>query len=690
MQGTAAARPHTPGAPQTVLVIAAGPDGVPALTMPPGVHATDAADVSAGLAALDAAPFDCVLAQVAGPDAAVLEVAATLRDRCGTAALVVLVDSTRPIPAGLADLADHVVHPGADPDWPTLLRRRRTTVGTLSRLSGIVDSLVDAVFTTDLDGVITSWNAGAQELYGYPAVEAVGAEVAVLHPPASDEPRRIIAMVRAGESVRGLESVRRTRDGRMVEVAVDATPLRSEDGGLDGVVVVARDISARRELEAELVRATMHDALTGLPNRAYLAYRLSQALAASRAGNRPVAVLHVDLDQFRAVADVYGHVAGDEALVLVAERLRSVARPTDTVARVGDDEFVVVCPGLDVAAADRLADRVLDSVARPIAVRGHALRLGASVGIAVSPPLEDDAEMLLRHADAAMSEAKARGRARSQLFDPALTRRAGERRRLAADLRQAVAEGHLVVHYQPVVALASEAVVGLEALARWHHPTYGAVPPSTFVPLAESNGIAADLDRWILGRACHEAVAAMAAGAVPPTARVAVNLSARSLDHSGVVAMVEGVLRQSGLPATSLVLEITETALLESRDAARDSLDGLRGLGAGIALDDFGTGYSSLSFLREFPVTAVKIDQSFVRGALERAEDLAITEAIVRLAAGLGLDTIAEGVETTGQRDLLRRLGCATAQGHLWSGARPPHLLGLPTTGPVGPAPIAS
>ncbi|WP_243059268.1 bifunctional diguanylate cyclase/phosphodiesterase [Nocardioides sp. SR21] len=669
----------------TVLVVAAGTGENGAVARAVNAAAdsllvTHALTLAAALRALSTGTFDCVLVDAGGPGLSAADLAKALRGPAGSAALVV-VD---PDPANqeLEDTADLVLAPrDLHREWLRPLGRTiehgrlrlalRAAESRVERLSGIVESVTDAVFTTTTEGVVTGWNNGAELLYGYPSAEIVGAHVSSLHPPGSDEPRRIMAMIHEGKSVLGLDTLRRTRDGRLAEVTMNVTPLADDDGELAGAVIVARDISDRLELEAELVRVTMHDALTGLPNRSYLTYRLSQALSDARNGNREVAVLHIDLDQFKAVDDVYGHVLGDRVLARVAERLRALAGPTDIVSRVGGDEFVFVCPDVGVEEAGEFSEQVLAAIAEPIAIDGRGLRVGASIGIAVAPPLEFDTELLLKHADAAMTEAKARGRARSQLFDPALTRRAGEQNRLANDLREAIAHDLLEVHFQPVMGLASDQVVGVEALARWEHPELGTVSPGVFVPLAETHGIAAELDRWVLDRACHETVDAIDSGLVPPTFHVAVNLSARSLDDPRLVDVVDDVVRRSGLEPGSLVLEITETALLHNRDAARATIDGLRDLGVGVALDDFGTGYSSLSFLRELPVTVVKIDRSFVRDAVERPEDLAITEAIVRLANGLGLQTVAEGVETVEQRDLLRRLGCESAQGFLWSGAVP-------------------
>ncbi|CAI9409625.1 putative bifunctional diguanylate cyclase/phosphodiesterase [Nocardioides sp. T2.26MG-1] len=646
------------------------------------VLATHAPTLPAALETLAAGTFDCVLAHVGTPDVIAADVAHTLRTRAGGAATVLVVDDHCVVPDSLEDLADLVLREGdLEGDWLRLLRRAieharvrtslREAEASVARLAGIMDSVADAVFTTTVDGRVATWNDGAERLYGYPASEMVGQHMAALHPPGSDEPRRILAMVRSGQPIQGLDTLRRTSDGRMAQVSISVSAIPDEHGDVGGLVVVARDISDRLELEAELVRQTMHDALTGLPNRSFLTYRLTQALAEGRRRGDPVAVLLLDLDQFRAANDVHGHLTGDRVLTEVALRLRTLARPIDAVARIGGDEFVLVCPGTDVEAAGRVAEQVIAAISAPIAVDHRAVRIGASVGIAVSPPLDCDAETLLKRADAAMYEAKARGRSRSQVFDPALARLAADQRLLAADLRAALDADGLELHYQPVVDIRTDRIVGVEALARWHHAVRGAVPPGTFVPLAEAHGFVSDLDRWVLDRACHQTAAALSTGELAPGVRVAVNLSARSLDDTGLVDMVAAALDRSGLPASALVLEITETAILQNRDAARTSLAGLRALGAGVSLDDFGTGYSSLSFLRELPVTGVKVDRSFVRDSVEQPSDRAIVESIIRLATGLGLETIAEGVETEAQRDLLRDLGCARAQGFWWSPAVP-------------------
>jgi diguanylate cyclase (GGDEF)-like protein len=404
-------------------------------------------------------------------------------------------------------------------------------------------------------------------------------------------------------------------------------------------------------------------------------------------------VLFLDLDQFKAVNDAQGHQTGDRLLVEVANRLRGVVRPEDTVARLGGDEFVIVCQATDTGAAQRVASRVERELARPLDLGGGALHLTASIGIAVSPPLEPNAESLLRHADAAMYEAKARGRARSQVFDVSFASRSRERLTLAGELRQALRNAELEVHYQPVVDIGSGRVTGVEALARWEHRQHGWIGPDVFVPLAEDTGLVTELDQWVLARACRDADHLRRDGVLPDGATMAVNFSARTVGDPDLVAMVGSAATEHRLPAEAVVIEVTETALMNDPTLASSSLHALRERGFGVALDDFGTGYSSLRFLREMPVTHLKIDRSFVQHIDRRPEDHAITAAMIGLAQGLDIHTVAEGIETGAQLDQLRQLGCTTGQGFLWSRAVPLDdlagavALAAPTAGEAFPRP---
>ena len=437
-------------------------------------------------------------------------------------------------------------------------------------------------------------------------------------------------------------------------------------------------------LEAELVHHTMHDGLTGLPNRTYLTYRLVRELVEARRTGDPVAVLVTDLDQFRAVDELHGHLVGDRVLVEVAERMRALVRPTDIVARAGGDEFVLVCPGTGEAAAALLAGQMIEAVGRPIELEHRTVRVGVSVGIAVSPPVGGGAAKLLKHADLALYEAKSRGRSQAQIFDASLAERSRDLLQLTEDLRAALAGGTLDVRYQPIVDVARGGLAGHEALARWQHPVRGEVSPDLFVRLAEQGGFVAELDRWVLTRSCRDVRTAVDAGSLGADTRISVNLSAQSLADPALSGWVRELLESVGLSPQSLVLEITETAVVQDVASAGSALADLRALGVGVALDDFGTGYSSLTLLRELPVTQVKVDRSFVANlGAEHRGDLFITESVIDLARRLGLETVAEGVETPDQLAVLRRLGCDCAQGHLWSGALPADQLGTPLVVPT-------
>ncbi len=456
-----------------------------------------------------------------------------------------------------------------------------------------------------------------------------------------------------------------TGDQRVLSVA--ATLLQDVDGALEGYLAMVSDVTEARRTERELRHAAVHDGLTGLPNRTLLLDRLEHALERESSGT---AVVFVDLDHFKLVNDSRGHGSGDELLVAVADRLRGAIRPSDTLARFGGDEFVAVCEDVDEPAAGEIAEQLLASLAEPVDIGFGPVHVSASVGVATSPGAS--ASDLLRFADTAMYAAKAAGRGRVRHFDASLAEEAEGQYELAMDLRAAIEHNALALHYQPVIELTSGRVLGCEALARWHHPVHGVVPPARFVAVAELAGLAADLDGWVLSRALHEAAALRAGGALPAESYIAVNLSARNLNDPHLEQLVVAATESAALSPTDVVLEITEGAVMGDTQVAVALLRRLRDRGFGIAIDDFGVGYSSLAYLRELPISILKIDRSFVGHITDDRDSLAIVASIVDLARAVGVSVVAEGVETAQQAAALRRLGCAAGQGWLWTPAIAP------------------
>jgi diguanylate cyclase (GGDEF)-like protein/PAS domain S-box-containing protein len=456
-------------------------------------------------------------------------------------------------------------------------------------------------------------------------------------------------------------------DGRMRALWISAAPMFDASGTWEGSLAMISDITESRSLERELRHAALHDSLTGLPNRALLVDRLEHALAQE---TKTTTVLFIDLDQFKLLNDSLGHDVGDEILAAVAERLRQAARPFDTVARFGGDEFVVIVEDLDELAAHTLAKDILASLAEPYVVEGRVRHTSASIGLAGTPTCS--ADYLLRNAETAMYSAKAAGRRRVCSFDQKLGAAADERYALSADLRLALAQDTLDMHYQPIIDLRSGDVIGMEALARWNHPSLGPIPPDRFVPVAEETGLARELDRWALHRAIREAGTFRVQQVTAPDAYVAVNLSARNLADVGLESLVADCADAAAVPPQHIVLEITEGAIMDDAEDAIATLRRLRKRGFLVALDDFGTGYSSMAYLRDLPITSLKIDRSFISGIEESREALAIVKSIVELAHAIGATTVAEGVETPEQAARLRTLGCEAAQGWLWSPAVTP------------------
>ena len=466
--------------------------------------------------------------------------------------------------------------------------------------------------------------------------------------------------------------VRVTADGRSINIVHQ--PMA---GG--SWVVTHEDISERVRAEEKIAYMAHHDALTDLANRTQLVARIDYELARTRQSVESFAVFMLDLDRFKEVNDSLGHPIGDLLLRQVAGRLRETTRDSDTVARIGGDEFAILqtLAGQTTEEITTLAERLLSNLAEPFEVNGHHISVGASIGVAIAPHDGNEAGELLRNADLALYRAKASGRNAYSFFELAMDTEARSRHALEGDLRKALAQGEFDVYYQTVINVETGANCGAEALIRWIHPDRGMIPPDRFVPLAEEIGLIVPIGEWVLRTACKEAAT------WPAHLKLAVNLSPAQFKRGNLVATARSALADSGLAPERLEFEITESVLLYQNSSNLDVLRGLKGLGASIVLDDFGTGFSSLSYLRMFPFDTIKIDRSFVGDMEARDDCAAIVSAVTGLSRTLGIKTTAEGVETPEQFALLRAAGCTLAQGFMFSRPCPAAALEFSPTRPL-------
>jgi diguanylate cyclase (GGDEF)-like protein/PAS domain S-box-containing protein len=491
--------------------------------------------------------------------------------------------------------------------------------------------------------------------------------VKLLHP---DDRERVLAEnKRTNESGKPFEAEYRliARDGRTVWVHDEAVLVKDEGGRPLFWQGVMTDMTERKGLEERLWHQALHDPLTDLPNRALLMDRLGHALARAERRGKKVAILFMDLDNFKHVNDSLGHKAGDRLLVEVAGRLRECMRAEDTVARLGGDEFVVLLEDLDdVEDAANVAREIAQALQSPILVDTQEVFVTTSIGIAFGASSEDHVETLLREADVAMYRAKDGGKNRHVVYRQEMAGFASKRLTLERDLRRALQREEFVVYYQPKVLIGSGEIVGMEALVRWEHPERGLLPPSEFVSFAEETGLIMPVGRWVLGEACRQAKGWQEHNSNDLRLAICVNLSAPQFQSHDLVGEVAGALEEAGLDASSLVLEITEDAAMEDAPATMATLHALKDLGVRLAIDDFGTGYSSLSYLKRFPVDIIKVDRSIVEGLGQDRGDSAIVSATIALAHALGLEVTAEGVETAEQAAELHALGCDFGQGDYW------------------------
>nr|BFE72545.1 EAL domain-containing protein [Actinoplanes digitatis] len=531
------------------------------------------------------------------------------------------------------------------------------------RTEMLLEAASDAVFAIDAEGVVRYASPSAQRILGLRTDQLSGTAASTLtHPEELESLREWLAGLwrTPGETSRTEARLRRP-DGTWMHLDVIGTN-RVDDPALRAAVISLRDIGRRKELEDELSKQAFTDSLTGLPNRALFRDRLEQAVARRRSDGR-VTVLLIDLDDFKLVNDNLGHSAGDKLLSTLAGRLRAEMRPGDTLARLGGDEFAILVEDLDLDGAAALAERLLAAGREQVRLDSRDVSCSLSIGVAGG---DMPAEQLLRNADLAMYAAKRGGRNAYELFSPSMSRSVLEEAQQRVDMERGLEQKQFIVLYQPVVDMETERVTGVEALVRWHHPEDGLLSPNQFIANAEANGLIVPLGRWVLREACEQLArwrreTPDAAGLV-----MNVNLSARQFQYAGLVDDVAAALRDAGIPAGSLTLEITESMLMVDIDGAIETLGALRGLGVRLAIDDFGTGYSSLNYLKQLPVDIIKIDRTFVEQVDTDAEDVALIDAVVNLGQALRLQTVAEGIETDGQWAMLREIGCDQGQGYLF------------------------
>ncbi|MDI6745877.1 MAG: EAL domain-containing protein [Rhodocyclaceae bacterium] len=545
---------------------------------------------------------------------------------------------------------------------------RSRTEATLRQAAAVLTSTSEGVVVTDLQPCIVSVNRAFTAITGYPETEALGRNPSMFKSGREDQSfyRAMWNSIEETGHWQG-EIWNRRKNGEIFPQLLTISTVLDNNGQPSNYVGVMTDLSQIKDSEARLEHLAHYDPLTTLPNRLLLQSRLGHALDTAGRQKQRLAVLYVDLDRFKNINDSLGHPIGDELLEALAERLQKGLRSEDTLGRLGGDEFLLILENLqrpeDAAGiAKNLIGLLDEAFSLP---SGHEVYVGASIGISLFPDDGTTCTELIQHADVAVYQAKEAGRNTYSFYTPALTRIANERLDLEARLRVALTQGEFLLHYQPQVDIRSGALIGCEALVRWNNPQQGLVPPDRFIPLAEETGLIVPLGEWVLRQACTQAKAWIEAGMSQLS--MAVNLSARQLRQTDIVARVAAILAETGLPAAALKLELTESMIMGRGDEAVALLQGLKDLGLRLSIDDFGTGYSSLAYLKRFPIDELKIDRGFVRDIPHDSDDNEIATAIIGMARGLRLNVMAEGVETEAQRDFLAQCGCNAYQGFLFS-----------------------
>jgi len=538
-------------------------------------------------------------------------------------------------------------------------------------LSAIIDASPIAITCCDRERRVVLWNRSAEQIYGYSADEAIGLPAKVIPPEAAAEARALFCRALSGETIRDAQVKRMRKDGTSMQVRIAAAPMRNRDGSVRGVAWAVEDITNQMRAEQQLKRLAHYDPLTGLPNRLSLQKELGRRLAGAGCG-RPTGLAVFDLDDFKDVNDTLGHSIGDQLLTEIGHRLIEVSEShgkAGQVFRLGGDEFVLVMPDCgDPCRISEVVNAMLEQLAQPFHICDHTLHLGGSAGIAIAPNDGRSVDDLIANADLALYQAKSDGGRTCRHFQPVLRAQAQARRALDAELRRAFAKSELEIFFQPQIRIEDGTLVGAEALLRWRHPERGLLAPGAFIETLADSSIAPEVGRWILHAACMKASAWRAMGL--SLDRIAVNLFPAQLHDDALLHVIQDALRQTGLPAEVLQLEITENVALDRKNGT-EPLRKLCATGVKLAFDDFGTGYASLSYLTRLPLSHIKIDRSFVRKITADAEDAAIVRSLIAMARNLNLVVIAEGVETEAQATFLSNENCEEAQGFLYAAPLP-------------------
>ncbi len=552
---------------------------------------------------------------------------------------------------------------------------QRETEQALALRDRAIESSSNGIVICDMaqeDYPVIYVNPAFERMTGYDKQEVLGRNCRFLQAGDNDQPgiqdiREAIDQQREGYAV--LRNYR--SDGSVFWNELYVSPVRDEEGAVTHFVGVQTDVTERKLFQAELAFQAGHDSLTRLPNRDTLLDRLEQAIAMARRQHGMLAVLFIDLDNFKVFNDSQGHLLGDRMLQIIADRLRAALRETDTIARFGGDEFVMLCPGLrHEEDALQIAETVVAAVSEPMDMEERSLVITCSIGISVYPKDGEDVVELIKHADLAMYRAKEGGRNSCEFFTRSLNARAARRLTLNNDLRQALGRNEFRLVYQPQVSVPDGRVIGVEALLRWKHPELGEISPGSFIPIAEETGQIIAIGEWVLRTACGQMKSWLDEGV--PRMRVAVNISARQFMAPGFADELQSILETTGLPADLLELELTETLIMEHADHVLHTLARIRALGATLSIDDFGTGYSNLNYLKRLPIDRLKIDRSFIADITSDEDGAAIVQATIALARSLRLQVIAEGVESQEQLDTLHSMGCEEVQGYFYSRPQSP------------------